>query len=380
MTTSGQGGAPRHLLVLGCGGFIGSHLLDRLLGHGQTRIIGWDLSTERIAAHLDDPRLVLRPANFAAPEERTRLESDVAACDAIVNLAAICNPAQYTAEPLRTIYSNFVEPLPVLELAAAYGRPLVHFSTSEVYGKTLASTRGELGYGDPQHYVFDAERTPMLLGPIRAQRWTYACAKQLYERLIYAYHVERGLPFAIVRPFNFFGPRMDYLPGIEGQGRPRVMACFLAALLKGEPLLVVDGGTARRTITSIHDAIDALLAILARPDRTFGHFYNIGNPDNEVTILELAERMRAVFAEVTGEPAFRHHPIRFVTGEELYGPGYEDSDRRMLDITRESERLGWQPRIGLDSILRETIAHYVDRHRDLVWRQRRVPPRLAEPA
>ena len=347
--------------MLGCGGFIGSHLLDQLLARSDIRVIGWDGSTEKIQHHLGNPRLHMRHT----PLDRTTLpqfDSDVAEADWVINLAAICNPSQYNTEPLRTIHSNFIESYPIVETVNARQKPLIHFSTSEVYGRTIASYVPESGYDKPELYVMDADRTPMVLGSIAAQRWTYACAKQLLERLIYAYHKEHGLRFAIIRPFNFFGPRMDYLPGIEGTGTPRVLACFIAALLRGEPLQLVDGGTALRTITSIHDAVDAVLGILERPELALNHFYNIGCPENELSIRELAEAARNVYAEITGDASYRDHPIKDVTSEEFYGEGYEDCDRRALSIEQEMRLLNWRPKRGVHAILTETLLYYHRRY------------------
>ena len=346
------------ILVPGCGGFIGSHFVERMLGRDGVVVVGWDGQTAKISHLLDHPRLVMRQRQLKGPLAYSAFEEDVASCDWIVNLAAICNPSQYNTEPLRTIYANFIDGYPIVELASKYKKPLVHYSTSEVYGRTLASYVSGEAYDNPDLYVMDAERTPMVMGPTQNQRWTYATAKQLLERLVYAYHKEAGLDFAVIRPFNFFGPRMDYLPGIEGEGKPRVLAMFVAAVLKGEPMLLVDGGRAKRTITSIHDAIDALAAIIDRPEQALNHFYNIGNPANEVSMRELALAVRSAFARATGDARYLDHPIEDISGEAFYGEGYEDCDRRVLDISAEQARLAWTPHRGLDQLLDETVGYY----------------------
>jgi UDP-apiose/xylose synthase len=349
---------PMTVLITGCGGFIGSHLLDQLLDREGIRVIGWDPSADKIGHHLENARLELRQQPLAAPSDFEQFRADGARADFIINMAAVCNPSQYNTEPLKTIYANFIECYRVIEIASELKKPLIHFSTSEVYGRTLASYVGNGGYERPDLFMLDADATPMLLGPIGAQRWTYACAKQLLERLIYAYHKEQGLDFAIIRPFNFFGPRMDYLPGIEGSGTPRVLACFVSALLRGQPLQLVDGGMARRTITSVHDAVDAVLAMLERPDRAMNHFYNIGNPANEVSMAELADQARRVYAEITGDERYLEHPMENVSSASFYGEGYEDCDRRMLTIEREMALLDWRPRRSLREVLTETLGHY----------------------
>jgi UDP-apiose/xylose synthase len=346
------------ILAAGCGGFIGSHLLDQLLAREGVRVIGWDPSTDKIDHLLGHSGLEMRLRALAGKEAFDQFRADAERADVIINLAAICNPSQYNTEPLKTIYANFVECYQVVEIASELKKPLIHFSTSEVYGRTVASYIDDDTYDRPELYMLDADHSPMLLGSIGAQRWTYACAKQLFERLIYAYHKEHGLDFAIIRPFNFFGPRMDYLPGIEGTGTPRVLACFVSALLRGLPLQLVDGGHARRTITSVHDAVDSVLGILERPDVALNHFYNIGNPANEVTMAELADEARRVYAEITGDPGYLDHPVETVSSAAFYGDGYEDCDRRMLNIEREMALLDWRPERSLRDILTETLGYY----------------------
>ncbi|WP_114966933.1 NAD-dependent epimerase/dehydratase family protein [Alkalilacustris brevis] len=346
------------ILVTGCGGFIGSHLLDRLLAREGVSIIGWDPDCKRISHLLDHPALSFRQERLGGPESLARLEQDVADCDWVFNLSAICHPSRYNTEALRTIHVNLFEAYPVIELAARLGRKLVHFSTSEVYGKTIASYLGGYDDVDPALYMMNAENSPLIMGPVRNQRWSYACAKQMLERLVYAHHHESGLQFAIIRPFNFFGPRMDYLPGIESEGVPRVLPMFISAVLRGIPIQLVDGGHARRTITSVHDAIDALMAILDQPQRSLNHIYNIGNPRNEVSMRELAEAVRQTFVRVSGETRFARHPIEIVSSMDFYGPGYEDCDRRIMDISAERNQLGWSPSRELESLLDETVAYY----------------------
>jgi UDP-apiose/xylose synthase len=196
------------------------------------------------------------------------------------------------------------------------------------------------------------------MGPIQNQRWSYACAKQLLERFIFANHHERGLPFTIVRPLNFFGPRMDYMPGRDGEGVPRVLACFMTALIDGLPLRLVNGGMQRRSIVSIHDAIDALVLMISKPEKAQNQFFNIGNRNNEVTIAELADLMRCCYARITGDGRYCHHPIEVVDGETFYGKGYEDCDRRMPRVDRAEKLLGWTPLRPLSNILLETMTHY----------------------
>jgi UDP-apiose/xylose synthase len=340
------------LFIPGCSGFIGSHLLERILTTTDWRVLGMDRSREKISHLLPHERLDFVQADIDSCPD---LGASVAACDTVVSLAALCNPSQYNTIPITVIDSNFTRPRELVRLCAEAGKRLIHFSTCEVYGRTLNSYRG--GEGEEP---FREDESPYLLGPIGAQRWTYACAKQLLERLIYAYGREMGLRYTIVRPFNFIGPRMDYIPGVDGDGVPRVVACFMEALLFKQPLRLVDGGGNRRVFTYIDDAIDAVMAMIEKPERADGQVFNVGNPANELTISELARRMAALYAELAPAAAGAH-AVEMVTvsGAEFYGPGYEDSDRRIPDIAKAQERLGWSPKIAIDEALRATVGAFI---------------------
>ena len=348
------------LVIVGCGGFIGSHLLDRLVD--SVRIDGWDFDVDKISRHLENPNLQLRRCTMKDPGAQEDLSEAIRSADAVINLAAICNPSEYNTNPIDVIRANFLDSYQLVELCAQHRKWLIHFSTSEVYGRTIASYVADDDYPDPDLYELDEERTPLVMGPTANQRWTYACAKQLLERWVYAHHKERGMPYTIVRPLNFFGPRMDYIPGRDGEGVPRVLACFMTALLDGKPMQLVDGGKARRTIVSIDDAIRAILLMLERPERAMNQIFNIGNRENEVTMRELAELMRRTYSEVTGDPAHAHHPILSVSSESFYGEGYEDCDRRMPNIDKARELLGWTPEIRLADALFATVKYYHERY------------------
>jgi UDP-apiose/xylose synthase len=348
----------KRIVILGCGGYIGSHLLDRLLAEPGNSVFGIDLEERKISQHLSNPALDFVLADLSCPTGLVRLAEEIPRADVVINLAAICNPAEYNTEPLRVLEANLFHLYPVIKMCADSRKWLVHFSTSEVYGRTVASYLPGNTYDDPDLYVLAEDDTPLIMGPVRNQRWTYAAAKQVVERLVYAYHHENGMPFTVIRPLNFFGPRMDYLPGHDGMGIPRVLASFMAALIDRTPMRLVDGGHARRTILSIDDAMDAIMAVLDRPESAQNQFFNLGNPDNEVTVRELAEQMRSVYAEITGDESYVDHPIESVSALEFYGPGYEDCDRRMPDISAAKQLLGWTPRKSLRTTLLETMADY----------------------
>lgn len=350
------------LLILGCGGFVGSHLLDKLLIDEQVHVVGWDPDDRKISHHLGRDNFVLCRDTVSLDNSETlkNLRKDIVNADAIINFAAICNPSYYNTKPLDVIYSNFLDSYRIVELCSELGKWLIHFSTSEIYGRTVASYLPDSDYSIPELYELDEDTTPLIMGPIANQRWSYACAKQLFERFIYAHHKEHGLNFTIVRLLNCFGPRMDFIAGRDGEGVPRVLTCFMAALLDGEPMKLVDGGTARRTIVSIHDAIEALLLMLQRPENSTNQIFNVGNRKNEVTMAELAQMMRRIYAKVTDDPSYESHPMEVVSGQQFYGDGYEDCDRRMPNLDKARKLLGWIPKVSLEEMLTETITYYYE--------------------
>ena len=354
------------LAMVGCGGYIGSHLLDVLLVDDSIRIDGWDPQTDKISRHLSNPNVNIR-RNALAQEDLEEFSDVIRSADAVVNLAAICNPFEYNADPIGVINANFLQPVKIVDICAKQRKWLIHFSTSEIYGRTITSYTGDDGYSHPDLYELDEDSTPLIMGPIRNQRWSYATSKQLMERYIFGQHKKAGLPFTIIRPLNFFGPRMDFIPGRDGEGVPRVLACFVTALLDGQPMQLVDGGTARRTIVSIHDAIQAVVLMIRNRDRAVNQIFNIGNRNNEVTMKELAELMREAYATCSGNPAYLSYPIVSVSGLDFYGEGYEDCDRRMPKLSKAKELLGWEPKLSLKETLLETVAYYYEQYRD--WPQ-----------
>src|SRR5262249_11482046 len=345
-------------LVLGCGGFVGSHFLDRLLTDKTAFVEGYDLDSTKITPHLRNPRFRFNNACIHEAHTSGRLEQSISDADVVINLAAICNPSEYNKHPLNVMRHNCFYTIPILEACAQLHKWIIHFSTSEVYGRTITSYLKEKDYSDPDLFEQREDETPLIMGPIHNQRWSYATAKQLVERYIFALHKEAGLKFTIIRPFNFFGPRMDYIRRGDGAGVPRVLACFMEALREGKPMKLFDGGHVKRTITSIHDAIDALSLMIRRPTAAQNQIFNVGNAENEVSIAQLALLMREIFADVTGHVGAKQHPIEHVSSLEFYGEGYEDCDRRVPDMTKANQLLGWSPTRSLQQTLKEAITYY----------------------
>ncbi|KAM7522454.1 hypothetical protein LguiA_012356 [Lonicera macranthoides] len=388
---------PMTICMIGAGGFIGSHLCEKLMNETPHKVLAVDVYNDKIK-HLLEPaslpwadRIEFHRINI---KNDSRLEGLVKMADLVINLAAICTPADYNTRPLDTIYSNFIDALPVVKYCSENSKRLIHFSTCEVYGKTIGSflPKDSPLRKDPAYFLLSEDASPCIFGSIEKQRWSYACAKQLIERLIYAEGAENGLEFTIVRPFNWIGPRMDFIPGIDGpsEGVPRVLACFsnvssistpicvsktckpcsafgmefyvisflfsVQNLLRGEPLKLVDGGESQRTFVYIKDAIEAVLLMIENPARANGHIFNVGNPNNEVTVRQLAEMMAQVYSKVSGEASLEK-PTIDVSSKEFYGEGYDDSDKRIPDMTIINRQLGWNPKTSLWDLLESTLTY-----------------------
>jgi UDP-apiose/xylose synthase len=327
------------LTILGAGGFIGSHLVEHLLARGEHGVTGVDVSDEKLNG------IGGSAFQFEKADIHELPASLVRDADVVVDLVAYANPSIYVNDPLSVFELNFESNLQVVRDCVRYGTRLIQYSTSEVYGKS-PGTSGR----------YREDESDLVMGPVAKQRWIYAAAKQLVERVIHAYGLRGDLDYTVLRPFNFLGPRIDYLVPEATQGGPRVFAHFMSALLQEGPIQLVDGGHVRRTFLSIYDANDAFQAILDRPE-AHSETFNVGNPSNDTTIGALAARMLLLYGEMTGRVP--QCEILDVPGEEFYGPGYEDMDRLPPDISKLSA-LGWSPSRDLDQTLRDAIAHYAE--------------------
>jgi len=347
------------VLLLGVGGFIGTHLVDRLLRDPSYEVEGLDLSDEKLEEALQVPRFKFVRGDIRHERETTRAMIDRA--DVVVDLIAHANPSLYVAKPLEVFELNFTENLHIAEACVEKNKRLVQFSTCEVYGKTLAAVAPDMlqDPDDPRHAVFSEDTTDFILGPVSKHRWIYSCAKQLLERVIHAYGIREGLNWTVVRPFNFIGPKIDYLTTAQ-EGNPRVFSHFMSALIEGSQMKLVNGGHNKRCYTYIDDAVDCIERIIANPDGVCDReIFNVGSPQNELSIREMAERMRDLYARKFRRSGQRLPDIVEVDSRDFYGEGYEDSDRRIPDITKAQTLLGWQPKYGLDETIERSMAGFV---------------------
>lgn len=345
------------ILCLGAGGFIGSHLVCRLLAEGHT-VTGVDIHDDKIKEFSSDPKFEF--INKSIDDPALNSEELVSKTDLVIDLIAYANPSIYLKQPIDVFRLNFTENLRIAEYCVRNEKRLIQFSTCEVYGKTpVAILRGKLPDPDnPVYATFSEDTSDCILGPINKHRWIYASAKQLLERVLHAYGLEGKLNYTIIRPFNFIGPRIDYLP-VEGDGVPRVFSCFMAALLNGTSMKLVDGGSHRRSYTYVDDATECIYRIVKNPQGVCDRqIFNIGSSQNEVSIRELAELMLAIYRDKFRKPCVPLPTIVNVTGREFYGEGYEDCDRRIPDCSKALNLLGWVPQTGIPELLARTMSYY----------------------
>jgi nucleoside-diphosphate-sugar epimerase len=334
------------LLILGVNGFIGHSLTARVLADTDWEVYGMDLSDDRVREHLGNPRFHFLEGDIAI--NREWIEYHVKKCDVLLPLVAIATPKTYVEDPLGVFELDFEENLRVIRQAVEYGTRLVFPSTSEVYGMCPDA-------------AFDEDASPLVLGPIAKQRWIYSCAKQLLDRVIWAYGQKGGLRFTLIRPFNWIGPRLDDIDAPK-EGSSRVVTQFLGHLLRGEPLHLVDGGRQRRSFTYIDDGVEALMRIITNADgRADGRIFNLGNPASDCSIRELADLMIDVLSEFEGYADIRDRAvIEEVRAADYYGPDYQDMQTRVPDIANAREHLLWEPQVGLREALHRTIAYYLE--------------------
>ena len=329
------------ILIIGAGGFIGSNLIDYLIKQGEHEIVGVDITHKKLEG-ITGPNFTYVDADITtSPELADKLVSE---SDVVVDLIAYANPSIYVASPLEVVKLNFFENLKITEMCMKHGKRLFQYSTSEVYGKS-----GHTGsYGE--------ETSDLIMGPTTKQRWIYASGKQYLERIIHAHGLLGDIEYTIVRPFNFVGPRFDYLVEAETLGGPRVFAHFMSALITGGPIYLVDGGEQRRSFTHIDDASAAFTAMLDSPE-AINQIYNIGNPATDTSMRSLAFYMMELYEELTGKKP-RNEVIE-ISGEEFYGVGYEDMDRVPPDISK-LQALGWEPVRGMHQTFADAMQYNLD--------------------
>ncbi len=315
------------VLITGGAGFVGSHLAEALLQRGDEVAILDNLSTGSIdnIAHLKGH---LRFSyTIDAVENEPLLAELIDRADVVIHLAAAVGVKLIVEQPVHTIETNVHGTEVVLKHANKKKKLVLIASTSEVYGKSAALPFRE-----------DAD---LVLGPTSKHRWAYACSKLIDEFLALAYWKERKLPVIIVRLFNTVGPRQTGQYGM-------VIPNFVRQALAGQPITVVGDGTQSRSFTYVGDVVRGMVALIDEP-RAVGQVFNIGN-GAEISIGDLAERIKTLTASSS--------EIVRIPYDQAYESGFEDMPRRVPDITRMQELVGYRPTVDLDEILARVIEYF----------------------
>jgi len=313
-------------LLTGGAGFIGSHLTEALLERGGSVCVVDDLSTGSIAniEHLKGRKGLKYVLDTVM--NRSLMAELVDEADIIMHLAAAVGVRLIVESPVRTIETNIKGTEIVLELAAKKKKPVVIFSTSEVYGKSNGTRFMETG--------------DLILGPTFKGRWSYAASKIIDEFLALAYYKEKKLPVIIIRLFNTVGPRQT---GRYGMVVPR----FVQQALSGEPITVYGDGKQTRTFTHVRDAVWAVLRLVEHPS-AIGEIFNVGGKE-EISIENLAYLAKEVLHS--------RSPVVHIPYDEAYEEGFEDMRKRVPDITKIQDLIGYEPKHSLKDIIVDVAEH-----------------------
>ena len=307
-------------LITGGAGFIGSHLTEKLIKRKDDVVILDNLSTG-MHRNLTNTQNYINLVNGNILDKGV-VDELVNKCDYVIHLAAAVGVFNIVNKPLESLRTNLQGTENLLESADKYSKPILIASTSEVYGKN--------------DKVPLNEEDDRIIGHPLKSRWSYSEAKAVDESLAYFYYLENKLPIRIVRFFNTVGPRQV---GQYGMVVPR----FVDTAIRNEPIQVYGSGDQIRCFCHVSDAIRALLLVIDS-DQAIGQVFNVGN-NQQISIMDLAKKV----IEITGSKS----EIKKIPYSEAYPAGFEDMQRRVPDISKIKNVLGWSPEIGLDQIIRD---------------------------
>ena len=313
------------ILVTGGAGFIGSHLVDRLLQDGHFVAVLDNFATgqsRNLKTHSENPNFKFVEGSVLDQKLLTVVVQEI---DYIFHLAAAVGVFTIVNEPLSSLVTNIRGTENVLEVASARNIPVFLSSSSEVYGKNISDSL--------------SESDDRILGSPTMLRWSYSEAKAIDESLAFAYWTEKKLPTRIVRFFNTVGPRQV---GSYGMVVPR----FVASALKNEPITIYGTGDQTRCFGHVSDVIDAVIAV-AFSDKTIGQVLNIGN-NKEISMNDLAQ---TIIEKTNSSSKIRHIPYA-----EAYGDGFEDMERRVPNLDLIYSLTGWKPKKSLNDIIVDVVA------------------------
>ena len=316
----------RSVLVTGGAGFIGSHLVDRLLAQGDSVTVIDDMSTG-LRTNLPQEHELLNVITGTVSESLGSIDIDV---DVIFHLAAAVGVKLVVDEPIRTIETNVLETSEILRFASLHNTPILLASTSEVYGKSTAIPMQEEG--------------DLVYGATTKSRWSYGCSKALDEHLAMAWFNREGVPVRIPRLFNTIGPR-------QRGGLGMVVPRFVKAAMNNQPLVVYGDGLQTRCFCDVRDTVPMLLDLMGT-NKSIGLVVNVGS-NEPITIMELAELVRSTLKSKS--------TIECISMDDAYGEGFEDLQVRQPDLERIISLIGNRTRIPLeDTILSIAESRSID--------------------
>ena len=313
------------VFITGGAGFIGSHLCDVLVARGDEVIILDNLSTGSKAniAHLEG-KIHVSQGDI---RDNALVESLVSGSDLVLHMAAALGVDNILENPIESISTNFYGSEVVLNAAMRYNKRILIASTSEIYGKNSKQPL--------------SETDDRVIGTPQKLRWTYSDAKALEEATAHFLFLTKQLRVTTIRFFNTVGPRQT---GKYGMVIPR----FVRAAIDNEPLKIFGDGSQSRVFCHVSDSVKAILA-LSTNDKTIGEVFNIGGK-GEISILELA---KLIIKQTNSESE-----ITFTDYEDAYATGFEEMARRVPDISKLTKFTGWEPKLGLDTIIDDVSKSY----------------------
>lgn len=315
------------ILITGGAGFIGSYLAEKLLKMDKRVSIIDNLSTGTLEniAHLKDNVHFKYKIDSIMNEKL--MEELIKEADMVYHLAAAVGVKYVIDNPLKSIETNVAGTEIVLALASKYRKPVLIASTSEVYGKN--------------NKVPFKEEDDSVIGYTKLYRWSYACTKKLDEFLAFAYYREQKFPVVILRLFNTCGPRQT---GEYGMVIPR----FIKQAILNQPITIYGSGKQTRCFSYVGDVVAGMIELMHTP-KCFGEVFNIGSTE-EISIEGLAKKIKTLTKSKS--------PIHHISYNDAYGEGFEDMQRRVPDLTKIKNYIGYSPKVDLERLLKEIIADF----------------------
>ena len=313
------------VFITGGAGFIGSHLCDALVAEGKEVTILDNLSTgsKKNIVHLEGKIKVFQ----GDIRDQNLVETLVGDCDLVLHMAAALGVDNILENPIESISTNFHGSEIVLNAAVKYDKRIFIASTSEIYGK------------NPKQPL--SETDDRIVGTPQKLRWTYSDAKALEEATAYSLFLTKQLKVTTIRFFNTVGPRQS---GRYGMVIPR----FVKAAIENKPLKMFGDGSQSRVFCHVNDSVRAILALVSN-DRTIGEVFNIGGV-GEISILELA---KLIINQVNSKSE-----ITYIDYDDAYAAGFEDMARRVPDISKLANFIGWEPKLSLSKIIEDVSDSY----------------------